>query len=256
MTLKASVIVSIYKDIEALRLVLWGLSVQTERDFEVIVTEDCEEPEVKRYLKNDSPKNLSIVHLTQEDIGFRKTRAVNRAVVTANSDYLIFLDGDCIPHPQFVEMHLKHSEQRKVLAGRRMHLGEKFSKMTKQERLTVSRLFSWTGLWTSFLALHKDRVRNFEIGAPSNFLHWLLKRHHLSIVGCNFSCRKSDMLKINGYNEDLLGVGGEDGDLEWRFNFIGVSTKNVKHQAVVYHIWHRERRESAEKTKPSQRRIN
>ena len=50
------------------------------------------------------------------------------------------------------------------------------------------------------------------------------------------------MLKINGYDEDLPGAGGEDDDLGWRFEGLGVITKNVKFQAVVYHLHHPARR--------------
>jgi glycosyltransferase involved in cell wall biosynthesis len=239
---RATVIVAIYKDLEALKSVLWGLSRQTEKNFEVVVTEDCQESATAQYLQGQTFKEFALVHLNQEDIGFRKTRAVNRAIAIARSEYLIFLDGDCIPHPQFVHMHLQHAEESRVLAGRRMHLGERISEVVRKDNRLVGRFFSWSGLWSSFYALHRDGVRNFEIGAPSQILHKLRKRHHLSIIGCNFSCAKSDMLKINGYDEELRGVGGEDGDLEWRFNYIGVSTKNVKHLAIVYHLWHDGRR--------------
>jgi hypothetical protein len=57
---EASVIIAIYKDTEALDCVLVGLSKQTEKNFEVIVTEDG----------ND----------------FRNTPAVNRAIAPARSD--------------------------------------------------------------------------------------------------------------------------------------------------------------------------
>jgi glycosyltransferase involved in cell wall biosynthesis len=240
--LKATIIISIYKDLEALKCVLWGLSLQTESNFEVIVAEDCCEPSTAEYLKNLPCLFAGLFHVFQDDIGFRKTRAVNRAIAAARSEYLIFLDGDCIPHPKFVAMHLEHSEKERVLVGRRMHLGRRVSLEVRNDMSQVRKFFSWTGLCMSFLALHCDGVRNFEIGSPSKTLHQLLKGRYLSIVGCNFSCAREDILRINGYDEDLPGVGGEDGDLEWRFRSLGVITKNVKYQAVVYHLYHPSRR--------------
>lgn len=46
------------------------------------------------------------------------------------------------------------------------------------------------------------------------------------------------MLKINGYNEDLPGAGGEDDDLEWRFNEMGIVTRNIKFITPNYHLYH------------------
>jgi glycosyltransferase involved in cell wall biosynthesis len=239
-----SVIISVYKDVQALEAILWGLSVQTVQNFEVIVTEDGDDPKVADFVTKYRQENHSfpLRHLTQADIGFRKTLAVNRAIAVSKGDYLIFIDGDCIPHPSFVQMHLKHAELSKVCVGRRMHLGPKESLLARAKPDRILKFATWPKLLSSFISLHADSVRNYEIGAPSNWLHKRLSGHHLGIVGCNFSCFKQDMLKINGYDEDLPGAGGEDGDLGWRFEGLGIHTKNIKFQAVVYHLDHPARR--------------
>jgi glycosyltransferase involved in cell wall biosynthesis len=242
--MKASIIISVYKDVQALEAILWGLSQQTVIDFEVIVTEDGDDPKISAFITSYNLNNssFSLLHLTQEDVGFRKTRAVNRAIAQANGDYLIFLDGDCIPHPTFVQMHLKHAEIGKVCVGRRMHLGPKESRLARDLPSRVLHFLTWPKLLMALVPLHLDAVRNYEVGAPSNWLHQRLSSHHLGIVGCNFSCFKQDILKINGYDEDLPGAGGEDGDLGWRFEGVGIHTKNIKFQAVVYHLDHPARR--------------
>jgi glycosyltransferase involved in cell wall biosynthesis len=239
---KASVIISIYKDVEALHCILLALEWQTEKEFEVIVTEDGEDPTVANYINNRAPKSLKLRHLTQEDIGFRKTRAVNRAIACANADYLIFLDGDCIPHSHFVEMHLLHAEPLRVCTARRVHLGPKESEKIRKNPAAVLALESKLTVLRRVIGLHLDHIRNYELAFPSKLLHNLAKNRHLSIVGCNFACHKADMEKINGYNEELPGIGGEDCDLEWRFNGLGMFTKNIKFQAVTYHLHHESRR--------------
>ena len=90
--------------------------------------------------------------------------------------------------------------------------------------------------------LHVDHVRSYEVGLPSTILHKLTKNRFVSIIGCNLSCFKSDILKINGYNEDLTGVGGEDGDLQWRFQGLGIQIKSIKFLATVYHMHHESKR--------------
>jgi glycosyltransferase involved in cell wall biosynthesis len=243
---KASLIVACYKDAGALSLVLDGLDRQTEKEFEVIVSEDSQDPQVEHLVIQRQKSSLRLSYLSQEDAGFRKTRAVNRAIAAARTEYLIFLDGDCIPHPKFVEMHMLYAERGRVCAGRRIHLGEVYSSNVRSKVFDVLSLTSWMGLLANVLPLHRDRVRNFEIGAPSAFLHFLFKNRYVSLIGCNFSCYRDDIARINGYDENLVGIGGEDQDLEWRFNAIGVITKSVKFQAVVYHLHHCSRRMNAD----------
>jgi glycosyltransferase involved in cell wall biosynthesis len=243
---KASVIIATYKDVQALNCILHALSRQSEPDFEVIVAEDGEDANVAKYLLESAPKGLQINHLTQADIGFRKTRSVNRAVAIAKGAYLIFLDGDTIPHRDLVRWHLWLAEPKWVCAGRRLHLGPQWSQRVRTNPRVVETLETWPGLLLQAVSLHWDHVRNFEIGAPTKALHKLLSSHHLNIVGCNFSCFREDMIAINGYDEDLTGVGGEDDDLQWRFQGLGIGTKNVKFLAISYHLYHDSRRQNSE----------
>lgn len=240
-SLKASVIISIYKDVEALDAILVALSRQTETNFEVVIAEDCENPELIEYLKQIT-FTFPIKHISQQDIGFRKTMAVNRAIATANSDYLMFLDGDCLPHSHYVEEHLKQRENGRVCTGRRVHLGPLVSSWLRKKphllRFLENRLvYTLLGIPLLF-----DHTKNYEIGFRSHLLHKRQEAKYLTIVGCNWSVAKKDMLAINGYNEDLPGVGGEDDDLGWRFNGKGIHEKSVKFVIPVYHLHHLERR--------------
>ncbi len=243
---KASIIIAIYKDIEALHCILLGLTRQSEKAFEVIVTEDGNDPAVAEYIATKAPKELNLRHLSQEDIGFRKTRAVNQAVANAHAEYLIFIDGDCIPHSQFIAMHLKHAEPTRICTARRVYLGPKESDKIRKQPELAQGLENRLSFFLRAIPLHQDGVRDYEVGFASSLLHNIAKNRQLGIMGCNFSCYKADMEKINGYNEDLPGIGGEDDDLEWRFNGLGMYTKNIKFQAVTYHLYHDSRRADTE----------
>src|SRR5690606_14106860 len=58
-----------------------------------------------------------IIHVWQPDEGFQKCKILNKAILKANSDYLLFTDGDCIPRNDFVFQHLKHQEKGYFLSG-------------------------------------------------------------------------------------------------------------------------------------------
>ena len=101
-----SVILSTYNQPRWLEKALWGYAAQRMRDFEVVVADDGSGPETADVIVRMQGHNgLRLVHVWHEDRGFRKTEILNRAVIAARGDYLIFSDGDCIPHPEFVATH-------------------------------------------------------------------------------------------------------------------------------------------------------
>ncbi len=242
---KASVIIAVYKDTEALRNILYALDRQTEKAFEIIITEDCESDEMKDFLYQYK-KRPHFFHLTQKDNGWRKTLAVNRAIAFANTEYLMFLDGDCIPDPHFVALHLDNAERGKFLTGRRVYLGPVFSKMLRKKPSRISIIQNRLLFLLLLIPLHLDKVRSYEVGLSSHFMQWLRGKKPVGIIGCNFSCFKQDFLAINGYNEDLKGVGGEDSDLQWRFEGLGMATKGVKFLIPVYHLYHKNTRQDSD----------
>ena len=115
--MKATLIISIYKNIIALQTILRSLRQQTEQDFELIISEDGEDIEVRKFIEQyQFPWTTQ--HLTQPDMGWQKNKALNRAVLAAQTDWLIFIDGDCVLHPRFVEMHIRYQQDNVLLAGK------------------------------------------------------------------------------------------------------------------------------------------
>ena len=61
------------------------------------------------------------------------------------------------------------------------------------------------------------------------------------LKGCNFSCYKSALEAINGFDEDyILPAIGEDIDLTWRFKGMGYKLFSLRNFAVQYHLHHKE----------------
>ncbi len=60
-------------------------------------------------------KTLDITHLTQEDDGGEKNIALNRAIVASKYEYLIFIDGDCVPFDDFIENHVNASREKNCI---------------------------------------------------------------------------------------------------------------------------------------------
>jgi GT2 family glycosyltransferase len=190
----------------------------------------------------------SINHVYQEDDGFRKTRILNSAIKKANTGYLIFIDGDCIPHSSFTNEHITQRDEGTVLCGRRVNLSKKFS-----DKITVDRIISGEAEKVNFSHVldswRSKSVRSTHIEEgffiTNNALRTFISKGKPRIIGCNFSIYKSMMEKINGFDENYTGPGfGEDTDIEYRLRLAGYKLKSVRNRAVLFHLHHKRTVES------------
>lgn len=240
--MKVSIIIPTYKDPVALKLILEALEKQTYKNFEVIVAEDDNAPETKKII-DDFSASYALKHVTQEDIGWRKARAMNQAIKIADGEYLIFFDGDCLPFINFIKNHVALSEENKVLCGRRVNLGDGVSAALRTGRENVNEIEA--NYLQKWLLLKNDGARHIEQGFdlldcsyfPNVIFNLLGKKTRL--VGCNFSVYKEKMIEINGFDEEYpTGDIADDVDVEWRLNAIGVTNKSCKYAANLLHLNH------------------
>ncbi len=237
---KISLIIAVYKNVEALKILLDALRHQTRLPDEVIIAEDGEYEGMRTFLESQTFPGL--IHLTQEDTGWRKARSLNNAIKKASGDYLIIIDGDCVPHPRFIEGHVACSEPGKVCCGKRSELGEKYTKMVYDGTVSIQNLTK--NYLFNAVSHHRDGTRHYEEGIYIPYTSWfyrfLKQRHVRYIIGCNYSCYKQDMLAINGLDEDYTKPSvGEDIDLGWRFRGLGIELKSCRNAANVYHLYHK-----------------
>lgn len=236
---KTTIIISVYTDAEALRAILTALNMQSEKDFSILISEDGESQQIAQVVSDARKHGNDLIHLTQADQGFRKNRALNRAVLAAPTEHLIFIDGDCVPHPNFIEGHVAYAKQGTVNCGRRVELGESFSTKLRSDPSTIiSKLSSPINYFANFLSLHRDKVKNYELGFYLPVLQ-KLSRKPTSIMGCNFSLYREDVLAINGFNEEYMSPGfGEDSDIAVRLRKNGCRLLSNKLVTIQYHLNH------------------
>ncbi|MBN37174.1 MAG: glycosyl transferase family 2 [Opitutae bacterium] len=223
--LKLSVIVSTYNNPLALARILENLKAGTKRPEEIHVAEDGSNEETQQVVKNFTQ---SINHHCQEDKGFRKAKILNRAVNACQGDYVVFLDGDCLPHKQFVNDHLAIAEKGYFVQGRRCFIEEDQVNPLLQGKTSLPRLMlsgKVSGLLKSF-RLPKPIVK--------------VNRDMYGLLGCNLGVWREDLLAVNGFDEDYEGWGREDSDLGARLYNHGLRRKMVYGRALVYHLNHPE----------------
>lgn len=226
---KFSVLIAVYKHEDYLNLIFEALTKQSCSNFEVIICEDDESSQISdcvTYWKNNS--TLQIKHVHQADKGFRKTKILNAGISAAQGEYLIFIDGDCLPHSRFIESYQYVASAGIAMHGRRVMLSEKLSNqlLSHQRSLPIS----LGALWLSGSKKIENAIR----------LPWLKKKSKASeIWGCNWGIAKQHLIQVNGFDEDYIKAGvGEDVDIEWRLLKSGIKLANIKHLAIIYHLHH------------------
>ena len=238
---RATLIIGFYNQLDYLRRILAALERQSVQDFEVVIADDGSRAEVVSEIQQIASKGpLAIQHLWHEDKGFRKTRIFNKAVLASRSDYLIFIDGDCIPHRKFIEEHVNNREAKTVLAGRRANLSAKFIHLMTEEFIRkggMEKGFERRILMDGIFGKSSHVIKGIFVSCAP--LRSFLNRKDAGILGCNFSIHKSDLLDINGFDERYQAPAvGEDTDIEARLRWNGIKVKTVKNIAIQYHFDH------------------
>jgi glycosyltransferase involved in cell wall biosynthesis len=228
----SSLIIATYNWKEALALVLATVRLQTTLPDEVLVADDGSRDDTRALLARESETfPVPLRHLWQEDSGFRKARILNEAMARAKGDYLIAIDGDMLLHPGFVRSHMRFARRGWYLQGSRMMLGEGATARTFAAGRRTAGAFS-------------PNVRNRLNGIHAPMLSSFLPGESGPIYrtrGCNISYWRDDIVRVNGYNEDMEGWGREDTELVARLMNSGVRRRNLKFAAVSYHLHHHSR---------------
>lgn len=227
-----SVVIACYNDADVVERNLAAFARQSHRDFELIIADDGSHEDYRPLLERWAPRLAHpIQHVRHEDLGFRKTRVLNRAVRVSRFDRIIFVDMDCLPHEDFVRNHVRYLEPGTVLACRRVNVQRQDVPAPEQIwrrglGLGPTRLF---GLWL------RGRAGLIEHGI---ILPLTYEIGYRGILGSNFSAWKADLEKINGFNAEFVGPGWEDTDVDFRLRLAGVKVRTLRHKIVEYHVEH------------------
>jgi glycosyltransferase involved in cell wall biosynthesis len=234
-----SVIVTTYNRPDALGAVLRGLFAQAETGFEILVADDGSGDDTRALVEQmAAAAPVPLAHVWQEDRGFRAGAARNRAAARARGDYLLFLDGDCVPRPDFIACHRGLAERRWMVAGNRVLLSERF---TREVLASGAPIHDWDlGRWRASRsrgAINRTApLRRLPLGP----LRKLGSRRWQRVRTCNLGVWADDFRAVNGFDEAFEGWGFEDSDLAVRLLNSGVRRKEGAFATAVLHLWHRE----------------
>jgi glycosyltransferase involved in cell wall biosynthesis len=235
--MKVSVIFTTYNHPLWLAKVLWGFSAQSYTDFEIIVADDGSGEATRRVIENfKAETNLQIKHVWQEDNGFQKCRILNKAILASDAEYLIFTDGDCIPHPYFVANHIKLSAENTFLSGGYFKLP-----LTTSRKISKEDILAKNATLPSWLLKHgvSFTPKIYKL-LSSPFWGGLLDKltpTRATWNGHSASTWKHLILRVNGFDERMQ-YGGEDREFGERLVNMGVKSCQVRYRCSCVHLDH------------------
>ena len=241
-----SLIITTYNQPARLALVLDSVRRLSLSPNEVLVADDGSTDETKELVnafQTDFPCPLR--HIWHEDKGFRLAQIRNKAIKSAQNEYIIIIDGDMILHKDFIKGHLNFAKKGVFLQGSRVILNQTYSENLLKnyensrkngENLKTQRIkfFSLKALNIGFLArlIYKGSLLDSAVFEKCELIR--------GVRGCNMSFFKDECEAVNGFNEAFEGWGREDSEFVARFLFKGGMFRRLKFAGIAYHIWHSE----------------
>ncbi len=219
---KTTLFLTTYNWPEALTLCIRSIAAQTVLPNEVIIADDGSRNETTvliNQLKNEC--SFPIVHVWQEDDGYRINAIRNKAILAANNPYIIQIDGDIVLDAHFIEDHLRFAQEGRLVIGRRVNI-------SKERTEAMCKTNTFTPI-TSF--------RNKIVA----ILHHTILYNATNIKGvrgCNMAYWRKDAFATNGYDEEMTGKGPDDKEFAVRLINSGVKAYNLKFYAIANHLHH------------------
>ena len=228
-----ALIVNTYQKPRHLALVLASIAAQTGVDgrFEVIISDDGSTDGTAALVHDFAAQARFPVRFTsQPHDGFRLARTRNAGGRLTTSDYLLFLDGDCILPRDHVAAYLERRRPGRALLGYCARLPED----------TSARLDTATIATTDLTALAPASERRL-LTQRFRKAWWHAAIRHPSkprLAGGNCGMWRRDFEAVNGCDERFVGWGQEDDDLGLRLRAAGVRLESILAHTWSLHVWH------------------
>lgn len=237
MRMRVSAIITTYNQPEQLEKVMWGYATQKDANFELVIADDGSGPATTDVIDRvATATGLDVLHVWHEDRGFRKTEILNRAVMAASSEYLIFSDGDCVPRDDFVKAHARLASASCFLSGGYIKLPREASVAISVNDIKSGRAMEASRLRA--LGWHPGkRALRLLRGSVLPTLLDVVTPTRRTWNGHNSSTWRAAIMSVNGFDLDMA-YGGLDRALGERLINGGMTGKQVRHRTPCLHLYH------------------
>jgi glycosyltransferase involved in cell wall biosynthesis len=237
---RTELIASTYNNPRALGLSLASVAAQRVRPDSVCIADDGSGPETAEVVQAFAAAHpeLPVRHVWHEDRGFEKNAILNRSIASSQAEFLIFIDGDCLIHPDFVARHLALARRDRFSSGSLIRLdAEATAAVTEadvasgrvfdRDWLRAHRAFDRVGTWLKAMPFPTPVMAAFDVTSPVQRA-W---------CGANASAFREACLAVNGFDETMKW-GGEDKEFGVRLANAGVRGQHIRFTAPLVHLDH------------------
>ncbi len=238
--MKTELILSTYNNPRSLQLCLDSVRQQKPGCDSICVADDGSGPDTAKVIddfRTQNP-NLNVRHIWHEDRGFEKGQILNKAILSSDAEYLVFIDGDVMIRSDFVSRHLELARQGWFSTGSLIRLDTQATASVTTKMVTDGTVFD-RGWLRANRALGSPMVWLKSAPLPKGLLSLLeiISPVRRSLCGANASVFRSDLMRINGYDETIK-YGGQDKELGERLKNAGLRGRHVRYTAVLVHLDH------------------
>lgn len=127
------------------------------------------------------------------------------AALRTKADYLVFLDGDCVPHRNWLQQHRKLAQPSHFVNGSRVLLSPTLTQGVEQGQVELSSLtgLDWVRAW---LRGDSNKLTHL-VTWPGSFARYQADFQWKGIRSCNFGVWRSYFFAVNGFDESFRGWG-------------------------------------------------
>jgi len=228
---RLAVIVSTFERPGHLRRCLQSIAAQ--RDVvdlvEVIVTDDGSQDGTLALVADFSSRvPFRVACTSHPHEGFRLARSRNEGVAAALADGILFTDGDCLLPPGTLAAYLSAICPGRIAGGDCWRLDEQATRSLGRDPIPAGLPAAVGDAERRRLARKARRAKIYE-------LMRLPMRPRL--CGNAIGITRADFERLNGFDEEFVGWGLEDRDLQQRAERLGIRVRSMHHRPFI-HQWH------------------
>ena len=198
---------------------------------EIVIADDGSGTSTIAVIESFARVHSAPVRLVQQPHeGFRVARLRNLAIAAATCDYLVFIDGDMLLHEAFMADHVRFARRGHYTQGVRLHA----------DAALTARLIAAPADFPTVSTPGLGGLRRAYL-LQSAALGGLLRyaaNGFIALKACNLGAWREDLVRVNGFNEDMIGWGPEDKELCARLEHAGVRRQTLLFGGIACHLHH------------------
>ncbi len=198
---------------------------------EIVIADDGSGPATQAVIASFMATSRVPARLVaQPHSGFRVARLRNLAIAATSLDYLVFIDGDMVLHPEFIADHARMARPGNFTQGIRVLADARLTQALIDGAPTAPSPFvRGAGFLRRAYLQHSPLLSSMFRRAGNGFV---------AVKSCNQGFWREDLVRVNGFDEDFVGWGPEDKELCARLENSGVRRQTLLFGGIACHLRH------------------